>query len=239
MAFSVFRVLGGLEVLLKIATAEKGMRQMKGTLFLGFASMAVSVALVTTGCANQPKLNLINLRSNGSEIGSHDAGKEDPFKGLDFDPAKNSASPQFLPADGSGNAWGSMNTPVAGDDPAANFISNPTAWSKKVYFDYNRHEIKASERDVLDELANYLTENPKKGLVIEGHCDERGSDEYNRALSEKRAIAIKDYLANLGIAAERMLTVPCGEDRPDAPNARSPKEHARNRRGQFQLGDKK
>ena len=214
---------------------------MKGMNVLRGVSIAVAVALVSTSCAKKPKLNLANIRNNGGEVAeSQDAGK-DPFKGLGFDPANSGNAPDFQPANGNGGngEWGAMNAPVAGDDPAANFISNPTAWSKKVYFDYNRHEIKASERGVLDELANYLTENAKKGVVIEGHCDERGSDEYNRALSEKRAIAIKDYLSNLGIAANRMLTVPCGEDRPDVPNASSPKEHSLNRRGQFQLGDKK
>ncbi|MBQ7179089.1 MAG: OmpA family protein [Victivallales bacterium] len=218
---------------------------MKGMNFFRGVSIAVAVALVATGCAKKPKLNLANLRNNGAEIaGNSDAGK-DPLQGFNFVPATNDSSPDFQPANktNGGNAgngeWSSMDTPVAGNDPAANFIANATEWGKKVYFDYNRHEIKASERPVLDELANYLTENSKKGIVIEGHCDERGSDEYNRALSEKRAIAIKDYLANLGIAADRMMTVPCGEDKPDVPNARSPKEHAKNRRGQFQLGDKK
>ena len=218
---------------------------MKGMNFLRGVSIAVAVALVATGCAKKPKLNLANLRSNGAEVADNSNAGNDPFKGLEFDPASNGSSPEFQPANNANGAnggngdWSSMNTPVAGEDPAANFIANSTEWGKKVYFDYNRHEIKASERPVLDELANYLTENAKKGIVIEGHCDERGSDEYNRALSEKRAIAIKDYLANLGIAAERMMTVPCGEDKPDVPNARSPKEHAKNRRGQFQLGDKK
>ncbi len=215
---------------------------MKGMNFLRGASIAVAVALVVTGCAKKPKLNLANLRTNGAEIADNADASKDPFKGLDFNPVTDGGSPEFKPVNdtaGGNGDWSSMNTPVAGDDPAANFIANATEWGKKVYFDYNRHEIKASERPVLDELANYLTENAKKGIVIEGHCDERGSDEYNRALSEKRAIAIKDYLANLGIAADRMMTVPCGEDKPDVPNARSPKEHAKNRRGQFQLGDKK
>ena len=213
---------------------------MKGKFFLNGASLAVAVALMTAGCAKTPKLNLIELRNNGAEIANNaDTGKE-PFNGVGFDPANNANSPEFLPADGANNGgWGSMNAPVAGDDPAANFLANASAWNKKVYFEYNRHEIKASERPVLDELAKYLTDNPKKGVVIEGHCDERGSDEYNRALSEKRAIVIKDYLANLGIAQERMLTVPCGEDKPDVPNASTPKEHSLNRRGQFQIGDKK
>ena len=228
---------------------EQGNREeiekMMNKYFFRTIAVAATVALIATGCAKKPKLNLANLREGTMNAGAaeaQDTGK-DPFQGLDFNAANNGNAPDFVSGDNAGNnagAWGSMDKPVsAGDDPAANFISGATAWSKKVYFDYNRHEIKASQRPVLDELAGYLTENANKAVVIEGHCDERGSDEYNRALSEKRAIAIREYLSNLGIAANRMLTVPCGEDRPEVPNATSPSQHAKNRRGQFQVGDKK
>ena len=72
--------------------------------------------------------------------------------------------------------------------------------------------------------------------MIEGHCDERGSDEYNRSLSERRSLAVKDYLASLGVNAARMRTVSYGEDRPDVPNARTEQEHQLNRRAQFLVG---
>ncbi len=205
-----------------------------------FRTMAVltSVAVITTSCAKKPKLNLANLREGTGAVEGQKSAE--PFDGESFNLASGDA-PQFVAGNGETGCWGSMDSPVsgAGDDPAANFIANATNWDQKVYFDYNRHEIKPSQRPVLDNLAAFLTENGAKAVVIEGHCDERGSDEYNRALSEKRAIVIKDYLSNLGIADSRMLTVPCGEDKPDAPNAASESEHKLNRRGQFQVGDKK
>lgn len=210
---------------------------MKSRTIFRTIAVAATLALIATGCAKKPKLNLANLRET-SGAGAETSTTE-PFDANGFGAATD--APTFQAADGQGNGnWNSMDKPVEGGyDPAANFISNASAWNEKVYFDYNRHEIKASQRPVLDKLAAYLSDNGAKAVVIEGHCDERGSDEYNRALSEKRALVIRDYLQNLGVAPERMLTLPCGEDKPDVPNASSESEHKLNRRGQFQVGDKK
>ena len=72
--------------------------------------------------------------------------------------------------------------------------------------------------------------------MIEGHCDDRGSDEYNRALSERRSLAVRDYLVTLGIAAERMHTVSYGEDRPAVADAVTEADHQLNRRAEFLIG---
>jgi len=85
-----------------------------------------------------------------------------------------------------------------------------------VYFDYDSSQVKTSERAKIEAVADYLRANAAKKLIIEGHCDERGSAEYNLALGERRALAVRSYLVGLGIDAARMQTSSFGEERPAA-----------------------
>ncbi|MEA2624135.1 MAG: peptidoglycan-associated lipoprotein [Candidatus Binatota bacterium] len=83
-----------------------------------------------------------------------------------------------------------------------------------VHFDYDSYELRQDARSTLQTNANWLKENSEKRVEIEGHCDERGTVEYNLALGAKRAKAAKDYLATLGIGAERLSTISYGEELP-------------------------
>ena len=84
-----------------------------------------------------------------------------------------------------------------------------------VYFDYDRWQLRDEARKTLQSNAEIIKQHPKWGvLTIEGHCDERGSDEYNLALGERRAAAVKRYFEDLGISGKRLETVSFGEDRP-------------------------
>ena len=83
-----------------------------------------------------------------------------------------------------------------------------------IYFSYDKDLIGTSEKNKLDQVANYLKDNPILGLIIEGNCDERGSQEYNRALGERRALNVKNYLMSCGVADERLRTISYGEDNP-------------------------
>ena len=85
-------------------------------------------------------------------------------------------------------------------------------------------------------MAKYLLENTQYHVIVEGHCDERGSDEYNRTLGERRALAVKDYLVNLGVGAERIETVSYGEEKPAVPDATTDSQHGKNRRAEFVIG---
>ena len=98
-----------------------------------------------------------------------------------------------------------------------------------VYFAYDRSVVGSSERHKLDQVAKYLRENKIFGLIIEGHCDKKGSAEYNRALGERRAIAVRDYLKNSGVDENRIKTISYGEDRL-AEKGETEIAHARNRR---------
>jgi len=85
-----------------------------------------------------------------------------------------------------------------------------------VYFDYDSSQVKPSERPAIEAVADYLRANRTVGVVIEGHCDERGSKEYNLALGERRALAARAYLIGLGIDPGRIQTKSYGEEQPVA-----------------------
>lgn len=80
-----------------------------------------------------------------------------------------------------------------------------------IYFDYDRSTLKAGEREKLTEAANYLKTNTAQKILIEGHCDWRGTADYNLGLGERRARSIKNYLSDLGISSERIGTVSKGD----------------------------
>jgi peptidoglycan-associated lipoprotein len=83
-----------------------------------------------------------------------------------------------------------------------------------IHFDYNEATIRSQDNDVLKTNADYLTSHAQSRVQIEGHCDDRGSEEYNIALGARRAQAAKDYLATLGISGDRMSTISYGKELP-------------------------
>jgi peptidoglycan-associated lipoprotein len=83
---------------------------------------------------------------------------------------------------------------------------------KDVFFEFDRYDLRADARDILRANADWLKGNAASRVEIEGHCDERGTNEYNLALGAKRAQAAKDYLVTLGIAADRLSTISYGEE---------------------------
>ena len=100
----------------------------------------------------------------------------------------------------------------------------------RVFFDYDSSTLQAEGRAVLERQAAWLNQYPNVSVTIEGHCDERGTREYNLALGERRAQAVKNYLVSLGIPADRVNTISYGKERP-AVMGSDQESHARNRRG--------
>jgi peptidoglycan-associated lipoprotein len=85
---------------------------------------------------------------------------------------------------------------------------------KEIYFDFDDYQLKTDARETLKTNADWLRQNPPITVEIEGHCDERGTSEYNMALGAKRAQAAKDYLVNLGVSASRLSTISYGAEVP-------------------------
>ncbi|MGZ9254117.1 MAG: peptidoglycan-associated lipoprotein Pal [Candidatus Binatia bacterium] len=85
---------------------------------------------------------------------------------------------------------------------------------KDAFFDFDRYDLSADARAVLRANADWLKSNPSVRVEIEGHCDERGTSDYNLALGAKRAQAAREYLASLGIAVDRLTTTSYGEEIP-------------------------
>jgi peptidoglycan-associated lipoprotein len=101
-----------------------------------------------------------------------------------------------------------------------------------IHFDYNDYSIREQDGEILKHNANWLTSNTGARVQIEGHCDNRGSEEYNIALGAKRAQAAKDYLETLGIASDRMSTISYGKELPLC-NEDTDECWAQNRRDHF------
>lgn len=85
-----------------------------------------------------------------------------------------------------------------------------------VYFGFDSFSIVAGERHKVENVARWMKEHPKKYLIIAGHCDERGTTEYNLALGERRALSVRDYLVGLGADRAKISTVSYGEEKPEA-----------------------
>ncbi len=103
---------------------------------------------------------------------------------------------------------------------------------ERVYFDFDQYTLSADAKATLEGNAAYLMANKSVWVKIEGHCDERGSDEYNLALGEKRALAVMNYLVSLGVSKNRLSVISYGEERPLVAGS-SEAAWAQNRRAEF------
>lgn len=100
------------------------------------------------------------------------------------------------------------------------------------YFDFDSYRINGESRTALKANADWLKANPKAEIQVEGHCDERGTVEYNLALGERRAAAVRSYLQKLGIAKKRISTISYGKERPLDPG-HDESAWSKNRRASF------
>ncbi|MBI3402728.1 MAG: peptidoglycan-associated lipoprotein Pal [Acidobacteria bacterium] len=125
--------------------------------------------------------------------------------------------------------------PVVREDPIASASLddlNRNSPLKPAFFDYNSSELNAEGQKALDEDALVLKRFSTWAITIEGHCDERGTPEYNLALGERRAVAARTYLVSLGIAADRLRIVSYGKEFPFDPG-HTEAAFAKNRRAHF------
>ena len=149
-------------------------------------------------------------------------------------PAPRAATPAPTPspsAPSSGGAAAPAAAPAQTPRPSPKeFVA--VAALKEVYFDFDKYDIRPEDAKTLDANAAWLKSNADNLLLIEGHCDERGTNEYNLALGERRAKATMNYLVSQGIQANRITIISYGEERPVC-NEKTEACWAKNRRANF------
>ncbi len=128
---------------------------------------------------------------------------------------------------------------VQGTDEALEAGLDAAAWNERgvlatVHFGFDSARLTDAALATLEANARWLREHPRFRVIVEGHCDERGTTEYNLNLGARRARAIRDHLVRLGIDAERIETISYGEERPVDPG-HGEAAWAKNRRGEFRL----
>lgn len=148
--------------------------------------------------------------------GSEEEALEEPVSSEAADPLEElpTVTDELPPAVGD-DAFDSLADEVDTTEPE--FMEEPApvfAGASPVYFSFDDHSITPDAEVELAKIATYLKENPLLSLKIEGHCDERGTVEYNLALGEKRALSVKNFLVNLGVEDSRLTIVSYGEELP-------------------------
>lgn len=118
----------------------------------------------------------------------------------------------------------------------AQAVSQTTSDLTDIHFDFDRYSIRPEDRKILSGHADYLLKNKKIKIIIEGHCDERGTTEYNLALGNRRAQEAKKFLVNSGVTSKRIETISYGMERPLDP-AHNEEAWAKNRRDKFVINN--
>jgi peptidoglycan-associated lipoprotein len=123
-------------------------------------------------------------------------------------------------------------TPPSASNPDDMLTRKPELALHTVYFDFDQANLTSGATETLSHNAEMLLEYPEVNIRIEGHCDERGTVEYNLALGQRRAISVRNYLINYGVSPGRMTVISYGKERPVDPR-HSNEAWAKNRRAEF------
>lgn len=175
---------------------------MKKRIFMCSVMMFLLLALMATGCAKKAAKQAEEV-TPPQKAASAGAGQE-------MKPAE--AAPSEATAQGT--------------------AASSAGFDKKVYFDFDRFDLKPEAIETLNGLASFLKDNTGLNVKIEGNCDERGTTEYNLALGERRAKAALDYIVSQGINPARLSTISYGKEKPADPN-HNEEAWAKNRRDEF------
>jgi len=182
-------------------------------------SLAV-VAVVSAGCAKRAGMTQTTTPPPVAQVESKSAPEA-------VQPTPPAPRPPVRAAQRSGTTRGDQGTAR----PAPSEFAN-VADLKEIHFDFDKHEIRKSDAEILDGNAQWLKSHDDQLVLIEGHCDERGTVEYNLALGERRAKSTLDYLVSRGVQSARISIVSYGEERPACAD-HSEGCWAKNRRAHF------
>ncbi|MFO1515020.1 MAG: OmpA family protein [Verrucomicrobiota bacterium] len=188
---------------------------MKAIKFTSLLIVALALTIGATGCKHKP-VGVTPIPGRGSRP------VDDPMAGI-----------------GTGGTIGKTEEMGGGELPAG--LSDLSKFDQDratlavhtVHFDYDSSVVKSSEKGNVEAVAAYMKSAPAGvALLIEGHCDERGTEEYNRALGERRALALREALTSAGVDSQKVTTRSFGKDKPvDTSNTEA--GMAKNRRGEF------
>src|SRR5882724_4257923 len=181
--------------------------------------LGVSLSLAVAGCKTKHP-DVTKLPDKGGMTGSTSRNPSESGKLDSGDLAKAESGP-------GGGPTAEFNPDDFNQDRAA-------LAAQTVHFDFDSSVVKAGERPNVEAVAAALKSDNAAKLLIEGHCDERGTEEYNRSLGERRALALRESLATLGVDPMRVKTISYGEDKPVDPG-HDESAWRKNRRGEFIL----
>jgi peptidoglycan-associated lipoprotein len=121
---------------------------------------------------------------------------------------------------------------VDAKDRGEQYVESKESMFSDILFDYDKYDVQETYKQMLQNVVSWMAKNSTARLSIEGHCDERGTNEYNLALGDRRAKAVKDYLISLGVASGRIDVISYGEEQP-ACKDQNEACWAKNRRAHF------
>lgn len=187
--------------------------------------MAVGLALtlVGAGCTHRP-VGMTHIPNRAAQAGG-DIGQGNPLDPSGMNGGLNSGN------NGEGNTGIASNP--AGSHAGWKHDDSALA-AHTVHFAYDSSVVRSGDKANVAAVADYLKSNASAAVEVDGHCDERGTDEYNRSLGERRALAVREALVALGVEAGRVDTVSFGRDHP-IDTGHSEESHSKNRRGEFIL----
>lgn len=167
--------------------------------YAAITSLAVSISFLAVGCSQK------TVSTTGeSDTAMADSGKDVRDKGMESAPSESDmGSEESLD---SGSQQNSQTLTI--------LEGRTTGPMLPVYYDFDQSSIKAGQKERIENNAMYLKDNSRVMVTVEGNCDERGTNEYNMALGERRALGAKKYLMNLGVPGNRISTISYGEEKP-------------------------
>jgi peptidoglycan-associated lipoprotein len=187
----------------------------------GWSAVVVSLLVLSValaGCAKRPATTQASAPAPGSAsapamTGGQPAAVTDATTGAGARGATTAAAAGAATGAGGGGAGGD----VTGASPTSRvatkeFIAVPEL--RDIHFEFDKYDIRADDTKILDANATWLKTNSNMLVLVEGHCDERGTNEYNLALGERRAKAAMNYLVSQGVQASRITIISYGEERP-------------------------
>jgi peptidoglycan-associated lipoprotein len=182
---------------------------------------ALAFTLTTTGCHNHKAVGVTPI-----------PGQNPGIVGGDNNPGTLPSAPPINPGDNGVNSANGI--PVASINPGDYNEDRDTFAANAIHFAFDSAAIKSSEESNLSAVADKLKTDANLKLQIEGNCDDRGTDEYNRSLGERRALAAREALAKLGVDPSRVRTISYGKDKP-VDTGHDEAAWAKNRRDDFVL----